>query len=106
MSYVSSYVGEGVVSGVDGRSIDSAPLGVGGAAGSLGWGAGTAGEQPPPAPLGFDPTGGIPVLEAPVLERMQSRSLLKKGVPPRLNLTPQPRATRKRKRNCHRHGPR
>jgi len=79
MNYVGSYVGDGVVGSADGRPMDWASRGVV-VAGSLGWVEDAERQLPPVvAPMDFDPTGGIPVLEAPVLERMHSRTLLKKG---------------------------
>lgn len=78
MNHVSSYVGDGVVGSADGRPMGRVSPGVE-AAGSLGWREDAASDLPPVAPSGFDLTGGVPVLEAPVLERLNSRTLLKKS---------------------------
>lgn len=76
MNYVSSYTGDGVVGSAGGQPMGLVSTGAD-AAGLFGLGEDAASERPPVTPWGFDPMGGIPVLEAPVLERMQSRTLLK-----------------------------
>lgn len=78
MNHVSAYVDDGLVGGVDRSPVTAVPRGVE-AAGSLGWGGDVASERPPAVPPGFDPTGGIPVLDAPVQAQMLSRTPLEAG---------------------------